>query len=66
LATTAYRIGFEPHPPPRKERTLKLILALVVAAGLLGAARPATPTEDHSGVCVGSMQIVACVPPDGT
>jgi hypothetical protein len=45
---------------------LKLILALIVAAGLLGVVRPATPSQDHSGICVGSMQIVACVPPDGT
>jgi hypothetical protein len=45
---------------------LKLILAVIVAAGLLGVARPATPRQDHSGICVGSMQIVACVPPDGT
>ena len=39
---------------------------VVVAAGLALAARPTTPGDDHSGICVGSMQIVACVPPDGT
>jgi hypothetical protein len=44
---------------------LKLIVALVLTASLLGTTRPATPrADDHSGICVGSMQIVACVPPD--
>ena len=46
-------------------RLLALMPALALMAGLTLAARPATPSEDHSGVCVGSMQIVACVPPDG-
>ena len=44
-------------------RLLALMPALALMAGLTLAARPATPSEDHSGVCVGSMQIVACVPP---
>jgi hypothetical protein len=39
-------------------------VALVAGLGLLG--RPSTPSQDNSGICVGSMQIVACVPPDGT
>jgi len=47
-------------------RLVAVVPALALMAGLALAARPATPAEDHSGVCVGSMQIVACVPPDGT
>jgi len=48
----------------RRLTALMPVLALV--AGLVLVARPSTPGEDHSGICVGSMQIVACVPPDGT
>jgi len=40
-------------------RLLVLTPALALVAGLALAARPATPSEDHSGICVGSMQIVA-------
>jgi hypothetical protein len=40
--------------------------ALALVAGLMVANRPAPAGDEHSGVCVGSMQIVACVPPDGT
>jgi hypothetical protein len=47
-------------------RLLVLMPAVALVAGLALAARPATPGDDHSGICVGSMQIVACVPPDGT
>jgi hypothetical protein len=47
-------------------RLLILIPAVALVAGLALAAHPARPGEDHSGICVGSMQIVACVPPDGT
>ena len=41
--------------------------AIVCAlAGLLLAVGILVPKgdDDHSGICVGSMQIVACVPPD--
>ena len=39
---------------------------LMVLAGLLVAVGVVTPAndDDRSGICVGSMQIVACVPPD--
>ena len=47
-------------------RLVALVPALALVAGLVLAARPPVTAEDqHSGVCVGSMQIVACVPPDG-
>ena len=40
-------------------------LLLTVVAGLLLALGPLTANDDdRSGVCVGSMEIVACVPPD--
>ena len=46
-------------------RLSALVPALALVAGLFLAARPPTPNEDdHSGICVGSMEIVACVPPD--
>lgn len=52
------------------ERTMRRLVAVVpvlaLVAGLAVAARPPVPSEEHSGVCVGSMQIVTCVPPDGT
>ena len=48
---------------------IRRLTALVPALGLVAvlalAARLPAPAEDHSGICVGSMQIVACVPPDG-
>jgi len=47
-------------------RLIAFVPALALMAGLALAVRPATPADDHSGICVGSMQIVACVPPDGT
>jgi hypothetical protein len=47
-------------------RLLVFMPAVALVAGLALAARPARPGDDHSGICVGSMQIVACVPPDGT
>jgi hypothetical protein len=47
-------------------RFVAVVPALALVAGLALAARPPVPAQDHSGVCVGSMQIVACVPPDGT
>lgn len=37
-----------------------------VIAGLALMASPLAPGDGHSGVCVGGMQIVACVPPEGT
>ncbi len=46
-------------------RFVAVVPALALVAGLVVAARPPVPAQDHSGVCVGSMQIVACVPPDG-
>ena len=46
-------------------RLVAVVPALALMAGLALAARPPVPAEDHSGVCVGSMQVVACVPPDG-
>jgi hypothetical protein len=62
LATSAYIVGFEPHPPRWKERTVRLILALVAA--LVLAAAPVAADEDPSGICVGGLQVVACVPPE--
>ncbi|HVW34708.1 MAG TPA: hypothetical protein VHL53_19400 [Acidimicrobiia bacterium] len=48
-------------------RFIALVPAVTLVAGLALAARPPVPRSgDHSGVCVGSMQIVECVPPDGT
>jgi hypothetical protein len=47
-------------------RLVAVIPALALVAGLGLAARPPAPADEHSGICVGSMQIVACVPPDGT
>jgi len=47
-------------------RLIAVLPALALMAGLALVGHPATPGEDHSGICVGSMQIVACVPPDGT
>ena len=47
-------------------RLAAVVPALALVAGLVLAARPPVPAGDqHSGVCVGSMQVVACVPPDG-
>ena len=51
------------HP---MRRLIAVIPALALVAGLGLAARPPVPANEHSGICVGSMQIVACVPPDGT
>ncbi|HEV7865730.1 MAG TPA: hypothetical protein VGR20_23750 [Acidimicrobiia bacterium] len=45
-------------------RLMALMPALALVTGSVLAARPPTPSDDHSGICVGSMQIVACVPPD--
>jgi hypothetical protein len=38
------------------------MLALVIGLTLLAA--PLTPSEDNSGICVGGMELVACVPPE--
>ena len=46
-------------------RFVALVPAVALVAGLALAARPPVPREDHSGICVGGMQIVECVPPDG-
>jgi hypothetical protein len=35
-----------------------------VIAGLLLVAFPLAADDDPSGICVGGMQIVACVPPE--
>ena len=53
--------------PIRQLVVLAPAVALVAGLALAGA-RPPSPRQDddHSGICVGSMQIVACVPPDGT
>ena len=38
-----------------------------VIAGLALMASPMAPgDDDQSGICVGGMEIVACVPPEGT
>lgn len=40
-----------------------------VIAGLAGLALLASPMamdDDQSGICVGGMEMVACVPPEGT
>jgi hypothetical protein len=49
---------------PWIRRLVALMPALAMVAGLVLAAHPSLPSDEHSGVCVGSMQIVACVPPD--
>jgi hypothetical protein len=36
-----------------------------VIAGLALLASPMAPGDDQSGICVGGMEIVACVPPEG-
>jgi hypothetical protein len=48
----------------RKERTMRFIWAVI--AGLALLASPMAPGDDQSGICVGGMEIVACVPPEGT
>jgi hypothetical protein len=35
-----------------------LFLGLILVAG------PLTPSEDNSGICVGGLELVACVPPE--
>lgn len=44
------------HPAPR------VIRALVI--GLILVAAPLTPSDDNSGICVGGLELVACVPPE--
>jgi hypothetical protein len=41
-----------------------LMPALALVAGLVLAGGAPTPGEDHSGICVGGLQVVACVPPE--
>ena len=41
-------------------------LIWVAIAGLALVAFPTPQADDNSGICVGGMQIVACVPPEGT
>jgi hypothetical protein len=48
---------FRGHPVPRA-----IIRALVV--GLILVAAPVTPSDDNSGICVGGLELVACVPPE--
>lgn len=43
---------------------MRFIWAAVV--GLFLVASPIAADDDPSGICVGGMQIVACVPPEGT
>ena len=47
-------------------RLVAVVPALALMAGLVLAAHPPVLNDEHSGICVGSMQVVACVPPDGT
>jgi ligand-binding sensor protein len=42
---------------------MRLIWA--VMAGLLLVAAPIVADDDPSGVCLGGMEIVVCVPPEG-
>ena len=46
-----------------KQVSRRLLAALVVAAALLGAASIPLDDDDGSRVCLGSMGMVACVPP---
>lgn len=47
-------------------RLMALMPAMALVAGLALTARPSASGDDQSGICVGGMQIVACVPPEGT
>jgi hypothetical protein len=42
---------------------MKLVIRALVI-GLILVAAPLEPREDNSGICVGGLEIVACVPPE--
>lgn len=48
--------------PLRGHPASRVIWALMAALVLVAA--PLAADEDHSGICVGGLQIVACVPPE--
>lgn len=48
---------FRGHPVPRA-------LIPVLVFGLILVAAPLEPHEDNSGICVGGLEVVACVPPE--
>jgi hypothetical protein len=72
LATLTYRLEFVTHPPRWKERTMvhlrghpasRAIWSLL--AGLALVLAPVTADgAPGGGVCVGTMHLKACVPPD--
>ncbi len=60
-----YRLGFKTLPPRGKERAMKVICSLL--AGLVLVVAPIAADDDDrpgGGVCIGTMHVKACVPPD--
>jgi hypothetical protein len=47
-----------------KERSMRILWAVITGLALLAA--PMAPGDDQSGICVGGMEVVACVPPESS